>query len=261
MNAYEQKKAARADRFRKYSENAAQRSESAFEQADKIMSFIPSGQPILVGHHSERRHRRDIEKVGNNISKGFEEKNKAEYWAKRAENAEDESRIDSDDPAAKTKLENKVTELEKMSVEMKRINAEFKANGGKFSEIEMSDVLREIGQSTLTHQAYYKKPFAPYALSNLRQQIATVKKRIADISRADSFKPFEVNNISVTITDGQIQVKFGFKPDYETRTSLKTYPASLKWSRWSECWVRKYTGQGAHYFEKLKQILEGATCE
>ncbi|WP_132290495.1 DUF3560 domain-containing protein [Kribbella sp. VKM Ac-2568] len=29
----------------------------------QISDHIPLGQPILVGHHSERRHRRDIERM------------------------------------------------------------------------------------------------------------------------------------------------------------------------------------------------------
>lgn len=35
--------------------------------ADTIMSAIPLGQPILVGHHSERRHRRDLERLDSHM--------------------------------------------------------------------------------------------------------------------------------------------------------------------------------------------------
>lgn len=33
------------------------------QAADQISDGIPLGQPILVGHHSERRHRRDLERI------------------------------------------------------------------------------------------------------------------------------------------------------------------------------------------------------
>ncbi|HAO14890.1 MAG TPA: hypothetical protein DDE71_04930, partial [Tenacibaculum sp.] len=39
---------------------------------------IPFGQPILVGHHSEKRHRRTIEKAHRAMDKCLEESKKAE---------------------------------------------------------------------------------------------------------------------------------------------------------------------------------------
>lgn len=75
---------AKAARYQGYAANAEARAKSRGETADKIMSFIPPGQPILVGHHSERRHRRDIERISNNIKKSVEERDKAEYLRGRA---------------------------------------------------------------------------------------------------------------------------------------------------------------------------------
>lgn len=46
---------------------------------------IPLGQPILVGHHSEKRHRRAIEKADNAMRKSVEETEKAEAYNRRAE--------------------------------------------------------------------------------------------------------------------------------------------------------------------------------
>jgi hypothetical protein len=38
------------------------RSRAASDSAHEIVDAIPMGQPILVGHHSERRHRRDLDR-------------------------------------------------------------------------------------------------------------------------------------------------------------------------------------------------------
>jgi hypothetical protein len=54
------RKLERIEKLEEYAENAEKRSNSAYEAANRISSFIPMGQPILVGHHSEKRHRRDI---------------------------------------------------------------------------------------------------------------------------------------------------------------------------------------------------------
>jgi hypothetical protein len=78
----------RADRMSGYAENAAARSESAHARAHEIADGIPFGQPILVGHHSEGRHRRDLDRIHNLHGKGFEEGRKAEHFERRAQNAE-----------------------------------------------------------------------------------------------------------------------------------------------------------------------------
>jgi len=53
----------RADRFRDYSANRAEDADQARKGVSAIADNIPLGQPILVGHHSERRARRDAEKI------------------------------------------------------------------------------------------------------------------------------------------------------------------------------------------------------
>jgi hypothetical protein len=71
-------------RFATYSGNAGRRSQQANAAAKAITDFIPLGQPILVGHHSEKRHRRDIERVQNLTRKSIDESDKAKYWSSRA---------------------------------------------------------------------------------------------------------------------------------------------------------------------------------
>lgn len=75
---------ARAERFEGYAGNAAARSRAAFNGVHRITDMIPLGQPILVGHHSERRARRDAERIESGMRKGSEEYKKAEYWQRRA---------------------------------------------------------------------------------------------------------------------------------------------------------------------------------
>src|ERR1051325_10119866 len=47
----------RADRFEAYSDRRASEAERAHNHVSSIADNIPLGQPILVGHHSERRAR------------------------------------------------------------------------------------------------------------------------------------------------------------------------------------------------------------
>ena len=78
------RKVEKAKRYETYASNAEARAESRSQSAARISSFIPVGQPILVGHHSERRHRRDIECIRHNVEKSIEESEKAEYLKGRA---------------------------------------------------------------------------------------------------------------------------------------------------------------------------------
>ena len=49
-----------------------------------MMSVIPMGQPILVGHYSEQRDRNYRERAWNKMGKGVGELDKAKYYADRA---------------------------------------------------------------------------------------------------------------------------------------------------------------------------------
>jgi hypothetical protein len=83
VEARVERKVDRAERYEGYAENASARSETRLNAAHNIAQAIPPGQPILVGHHSERRHRRDLERIDTNMRKGIEESKKAEYFSHR----------------------------------------------------------------------------------------------------------------------------------------------------------------------------------
>ncbi|MFD3851671.1 ParB/RepB/Spo0J family partition protein [Streptomyces microflavus] len=56
--------------------------------ADQISKRFEFGQPILVGHHSEGKARRDAARIDSHMRKSFEERDRAGYWANRADAAE-----------------------------------------------------------------------------------------------------------------------------------------------------------------------------
>jgi len=77
----------RADRFSDYQENRTQDAERAHAAVHAIADHIPLGQPILVGHHSERHARRDAEKIQNGMRRAVKMWETAEYWKQRAAGA------------------------------------------------------------------------------------------------------------------------------------------------------------------------------
>jgi hypothetical protein len=77
----------RAERYSGRAGRAAAQSDARYRAAMGALDGIEPGQPILVGHHSERRHRRAIARSDNNMRASIEEQGKAEHYAHRAEAA------------------------------------------------------------------------------------------------------------------------------------------------------------------------------
>ena len=77
----------RAERFDEYREHRTADAERAREAVGAIADNIPLGQPILVGHHSEARARRDAEKIENGMRRAVKMWRTAQYWKDRARGA------------------------------------------------------------------------------------------------------------------------------------------------------------------------------
>lgn len=81
----------KADRLEGYAENAEKRSTAYYEASQEGRDFLALGEPIKIGHHSERRHRklieRNWERMGKSVAeseKAKEYERRAEYWAEKA---------------------------------------------------------------------------------------------------------------------------------------------------------------------------------
>lgn len=81
----EERAEVRRQRYEQYQANAAQRGNEARDKVRAIVQAIPFGQPILIGHHSERGHRAAIKRMENGQRKAVEEWGKSSYWQHRAE--------------------------------------------------------------------------------------------------------------------------------------------------------------------------------
>lgn len=85
QKADRERAADRSERLGERSEKHGQAAEAAYQQARRIGDMIPMGQPILVGHHSEGRHRRDIDRIDRNMQKAHDSRVYSEELQRRAE--------------------------------------------------------------------------------------------------------------------------------------------------------------------------------
>ena len=81
----------KAQRLQGYAATAESKSTAYWNASQEGRDFLTLGEPIKVGHHSERRHRALIERNYNRMQNAVEMEKKAEqyesraeYWAKRA---------------------------------------------------------------------------------------------------------------------------------------------------------------------------------
>lgn len=82
---------AKAERYANWSASAEKKSTQYFEASQEGRDFLSLGEPIKVGHHSEKRHRALIDRNWNRMGKSVEMSKKAEahesradYWERKA---------------------------------------------------------------------------------------------------------------------------------------------------------------------------------
>lgn len=225
MNHYEQKQLLKAERYSELAEKNKERSEAAYASSRAIADNIPFGQPILVGHHSEARSRRDANRIHNYMSKSVELDKKAEYYANKVKNIENSNVISSDDPEAVQKLKDKLEGLYKRREDLK---AQKKAG----------------------------TPIESFQFSNLSGNIVTVKKRIAYLE-AQAKTPevdLEINGTRVWVDkeDNRLKIEFTGIPSAEIRQELKSN--GFRWSPTNKAWQRQPT---RYALDRAKEIIGG----
>ena len=201
---YRERRENRAARRREWAEKRAAKSEGAFKSASALADNIPLGQPILVGHHSEKRARRDQDRIHNGMRKGIEHNDMAKKHAGAAVEIERQldNSIYNDDHDRDEKLREKLAGLERQRDRMKAINSWFRRNAKNFgittlkvydlpTESQIADLYEAAKRileltdsevkdllSSLQHSQCIGYP--SYALTNLSGNISRTRKRLKE---------------------------------------------------------------------------------
>lgn len=75
----------KAEQYRDWAEKADAKSQHYFDRSHKDRDFLALGEPVKVGHHSEKKHRKAIEDAWNNTGKAVEMHDKAKEHECKAE--------------------------------------------------------------------------------------------------------------------------------------------------------------------------------
>jgi hypothetical protein len=262
---YRAYKEARVERYREYARIAASRSRAAFEASNRAIERIPLGQPILVGHHSERRHRADLKRCHNAMDRSCAEEKKARYWMARAESAENNTAISSRDPDALTLLLARIKVLEARQKRMKDVNtahAKFIKNPASLDTLSLSDKDKEVIRAYVARYSWEPHPFPPYALQNNTANIRRLKTRLEDLARrrntpaAPAHERIDPANNGWTVTirenaeEDTISIEFPGKPCEMTRTRLKR-EFGFRWSGFDGAWKARRSNRSSYAISAL----------
>lgn len=222
------------EKRRDWAASRAAKANTAITAAMDMVSVIPMGQPILVGHHSEKGHRALLARSDNKMRQGVEHHDMAQHHESKAEGLEAQldGSIYSDDPDAIEALEVKVAALEAERDRIKAFNASCRKGQPDESLLD-EDQRKDIAVCRKVWNMGPAAQFPSYKLSNLGATIRTAKQRIKQIEARQSRAIRAEAAGGVSIEGGDyVNVTFAEKPAREVLNDLKT--AGFRWG--SGCW-------------------------
>lgn len=182
VSTYRERRMARAERLREFAERNEQKAGAAYAGSKQIADGIPMGQPILVGHHSEKRHRRDIARIDSGMRKSFELGGRAAQQASSADEIERQAgaAIYDDDPDA----------IERLTAKLAALEGKRDAIKAKRAEIRKTHREQLKGLTAWQKEEVMRAAGAPqYSIANLGGNITRTRDRLARLQREQRTGP------------------------------------------------------------------------
>jgi hypothetical protein len=271
---YQRRVDVRVERMEARAEKNRIAAQSEIAQAHNMAQAIPFGQPILVGHHSEKRDRNYRNRIERTYRRGFERLAKAERQKERAAAAEKNRAISMDDPSAVIKLQTKLDELVALQERMKAINKELRRVRKEIEDLDDLETQAQLlatrcnltvdrALTLLTPDFANRLGFPAYALQNNNANIRRVRQRLNDakclatkVAAAPETVTEEIHGEIILVRDledNRLRLIFPGKPDTSTRTILKKN--GFRWSPSNMAWQRQLTNSAEHAAKRVIELL------
>ena len=246
MNTYEERQEARRERYLKRAERARAESREGWQRAREMSEVIPLGQPIHVGHHSEKRDRAYRARIEKTSEKAFRKAARVGTGG-----------ISSDDPDAIKKLKKEVEHLKDKQERMKAANRAIRMKDtakGDAKLAEMGYTTEDI--ATLRTPKYGRVGFPAWQISNNGANIRRIEGRIKELEERSAREPEHIvtDLYELKVEDNRVQFIFDGKPDEDVRSILKYH--AFKWSPSRGAWVRQASGNGLFAARQVKRKLD-----
>jgi len=217
-NSYEEKQARKKEALQSRAAILRAKADALHADGIKALGAIPFGQPILVGHHSEKSDRSYRARAVAKINRSFDVASKAEKLERKAESLL-AGGISSDDPEAVQKLKKKLLDAEETHAFMLACNKDARHCGNVI-------------------------PYFHWQISNSRARITAIKNRIQGLEHiashpAESPLSGDGWRIREDVDDNRIVLTLDARPDDSLKKLLRSY--AFLWSPSRKAWVRKIT--------------------
>ena len=236
----------RLEQRREWAQKAQQRSAAHFDTSHTMADRIPFGQPILVGHHSERADRRYRGQIAGHMDRGVEEMKKAAYHEEKADGIETQLGrvVFSDDADAIEQLQARIAESTAEAERLTRYNKAWRKH--KTYEGMVADGVPEkvAARAVVTMTDAYSWMKSPFDTSHLRAAIRRDKQRIDDVrtQQTQHDAAAAAGGMMIALHPGtqyvseQAVVTFAEKPSRDIIDALKA--AGFYWASGSWCGKR-----------------------
>jgi len=189
---YETRRAERLARMRAYAERKREEARAAREAGRAIANAIPMGQPVLVGHHSEGKHRRMLDAQIRHLHKVVAATTEADRIEKRIAAAESGAAISADDPHAVERYRAKAAELEASIAAMKAANKWIRATN-LMTDAEIVEKIAEQGHAMpvdVLAEARRPRFGRPgFNTTNTAAELRRVRARVAELEAEAAREP------------------------------------------------------------------------
>ncbi|WP_316825971.1 MULTISPECIES: DUF3560 domain-containing protein [Pedobacter] len=230
-------------------------SDRLFGVSKKMADAIPMGQPILIGHHSEKADRRYRDKISGTMRKSVEADHKAAYYAGKAESIKNNDAVFSDDPDAVLKLEEKLAALKEMQEFMKASNACIRKNDrDAFLNLKFGN---ERMWEELIQPKFGGQGFAHFTLTNNSANIRRIDKRLQVLKAQGLTAAVDMLINGVRVFENRevnrLQLFFEGKPAQEVMARLKGH--GFRWCRSEGAWQRHISNNALYYGKMIAELV------
>jgi hypothetical protein len=241
----------RAERYAERAEKAREEANRLYSEGSRMASVIPMGQPILVGHYSEKRDRAYRGRIDGKFRKASETESRAADLEYKANAAANNTAIYADDPEAVREIDAK---LEKMKAEremMKKCNVCVR-KGDRAGLLELVHNERAV-EKLFEPDFCGRLGFPDFELTNLGANIRRLEKRRAELVTLKATGKTERMAGDVRIVEdpeiARIQLFYPGKPDEATRDNLKAN--GFRWAPSEGAWQRQLNNSGRWAAERV----------
>jgi hypothetical protein len=262
----EEKKERKLESYERLQQRYEELSGSSCEQHKAATRYIPMGQPILTGHHSEGKHRAALNRSDNAMRKSIEHDKTAKYYEEKKEALLNNRAISSDDPDAIEKLKRKLAWLERGQAHNKAINKIVKAKKSSYKQ-KIDQLVDLLNCSNDEADKYFVPDFCgrigipDYVLTNNGAEIRRCKKRIEELQAKLEYaaeveceeRVFDGFKVVKNYVIDRIQIVFDGKPEEGVRKTLKSI--GFRWSPSESAWQRQLSQGGIYAAENVIKLL------